>query len=79
MRDEQRQAAEHGHVGRDEDMHHARLPSRSVRVDPDEPRMGVRAPVDRDVEHPGDRDVGHVPAAARDEPCILATTHARAE
>jgi len=41
--------------------------------------VGVRAPVDGDVEHTGKRDVGDVATAARDEPPVLAPPHAGAE
>jgi hypothetical protein len=79
MRNEQGQAAERGDVGGDQDLHDARpLPS-LFDVDLHDTRMGVRAPVDRDVQHPGKRDVGDVPAAAREESGVLTAAHPGAE
>ena len=39
----------------------------------------MNAPVDSDVEHPGERHVGDVPAAPRDQPRVLAAAHVRPE
>ena len=48
-------------------------------VDLHESRVGMNAPMDSDVEHPGERHVGDVPATPRDQPRVLAAAHVRPE
>jgi hypothetical protein len=79
MRDEERQPPEHRHVGGNEHVHDAGAPARRPGVDRYEPRVRMRAPMDGNVEHPGKRHVGHVPAAAGDQPRVLAAAHVRPE
>jgi len=47
-------------------------------VDAHDAGMGVGAPEDRQVQHPGELDVVHVPAVPREQPGILASLHAPA-
>jgi hypothetical protein len=79
MRHQERQSPERGHVGRQEDVQDAGPPPRLTGVDPRDARVGVGAPLDRDVQHPRQRDVGDVPAAARDQPPVLAAANPGAE
>ncbi len=79
MRDEEGEPAERRHVGGHE---HVRDPGASPRrlgIDLHDARVGMQAAVDGDVEHPGERHVGNVPAVARDQPRVLAAAHARPE
>jgi len=79
MRDEQGQAAERDGVDGNHDVHDPGPPPRFAGVDPDEAGVGVRAPVDSNMEHAGERDVGDVATTARDEPPVLPPAHAGAE
>ncbi len=79
VRHEQRQPAELNDIVPNDDVDDATMLPRAVGVDPREARVGVRAAVDRHVEHSRQRYVGDVPPAAGSEPLVLAAAHAGAE
>jgi hypothetical protein len=79
VRDRQRQTTERGHIDGEEDVDDARAPPRPLGVDRDDAGVRMLAPVDGDVEHARQRDVGDVAAAPRDEPRVLAPAHPRPE
>ena len=79
VRHEQRQPPERRDVGGHQHVDHARLPARFGRIDADDARVGMRAPVDRDVKQARVRHVVDVAAAPGDQPRVLAAAHSGAE
>ena len=79
MRNEEGKPPERRRVGGHEHVHDPGTSPCRLGVDLHESRVGMNAPLDRDVEHPGERHVGDVPAAPRDQPRVLAATHVRPE
>ncbi len=79
MRNKEGEPPERRHVGRHEHVHDPRGSPCRLGVDPHESRVSMHASVDSDVEHPGERHVGDVPAAPRDQPRVLAAAHVRPE
>jgi hypothetical protein len=60
-------------------MHDSGASSCRLGVDLHESRVGMNAPVDSNVEHPGERHVRDVPAAPCDQPRVLAAAYVRPE
>jgi len=79
MRNEEGEPPERRYVRGHEHVHDPRASACRLAVDLHEPRVSMNAPVDSDVEHPGERHVGNVPAAPRDQPRVLAAAHVRPE
>ena len=79
MRHEQRQPPEGGDVGGHQHVDDAGPAPRLRRIDADDTRVGVRATMDRDVQHTWQRHVGDVSSPPRDQPRVLASAHPRAE
>ena len=67
-RDRDHRCADIGQVGAGHDPEDAGLPGRLFAVDAKDPRMGVGAPHEDDVQHPGQHDVVGVTAAPVREP-----------